>query len=415
MAANRPEQDTLNWSDLDRRAVDTIRVLAMDAVEKSGNGHPGTAMSLAPAAYLLFNRVMRHNPADPDWAGRDRFVLSGGPLQPDALHPALPRRVPAEPGRPQVAAAVGLAHPGPPRARPHPRRGDHHRPARPGPRQRGRHGDGRPPRARPARPGRRRRRLGLRPQRLVHRLRRRHRRGHQPRGERAGRTPEARQPLRHLRRQRDLDRGRHPHRQERGRRAPATPRTAGTCRPSTGAPATPRAATTTRTSRRSTRRWSPPGRDRPALLHRAAHDHRLAGAEQAEHRQDPRLGARRRRGRRDQEDARLRPGPDLRRRRRGARAHPRGAASAAARTTRALDRRLRRVGHRQPGAQGAAGPAAAPARCPTAGPRRCRSSPPTPRASPPAPPPARSSRRSPRSCPSSGAAPPTWPRATTPR
>jgi transketolase len=68
----------LNWSDLDRRAVDTIRVLAMDAVEKSGNGHPGTAMSLAPAAYLLFNRVMRHDPTDPHWAGRDRFVLSCG-------------------------------------------------------------------------------------------------------------------------------------------------------------------------------------------------------------------------------------------------------------------------------------------------------------------------------------------------
>ncbi|OJF15364.1 transketolase [Couchioplanes caeruleus] len=70
--------DDLNWSDLDRRAVDTVRVLAMDAVEKSGNGHPGTAMSLAPAAYLLFNRVMRHDPTDPLWAGRDRFVLSCG-------------------------------------------------------------------------------------------------------------------------------------------------------------------------------------------------------------------------------------------------------------------------------------------------------------------------------------------------
>ncbi|WP_229400073.1 transketolase [Micromonospora okii] len=78
MAVNRPEQPALNWSDLDRRAVDLVRVLAMDAVEKSGNGHPGTAMSLAPAAYLLFNRVMRHNPADPNWPGRDRFVLSAG-------------------------------------------------------------------------------------------------------------------------------------------------------------------------------------------------------------------------------------------------------------------------------------------------------------------------------------------------
>ncbi|NMO56744.1 transketolase [Actinoplanes sp. TBRC 11911] len=68
----------LNWSDLDRKAVDTVRVLAMDAVEKAGNGHPGTAMSLAPAAYLLFNRVMRHDPTDPHWPGRDRFVLSAG-------------------------------------------------------------------------------------------------------------------------------------------------------------------------------------------------------------------------------------------------------------------------------------------------------------------------------------------------
>ena len=68
----------LDWTDLDRRAVDTSRVLAMDAVQKVGNGHPGTAMSLAPAAYLLFQKVMRHNPADPHWAGRDRFVLSCG-------------------------------------------------------------------------------------------------------------------------------------------------------------------------------------------------------------------------------------------------------------------------------------------------------------------------------------------------
>jgi transketolase len=78
VAANRPTQEPLNWSDLDRRAVDTVRVLAMDAVEKSGNGHPGTAMSLAPAAYLLFNRVMRHDPTDSAWTGRDRFVLSAG-------------------------------------------------------------------------------------------------------------------------------------------------------------------------------------------------------------------------------------------------------------------------------------------------------------------------------------------------
>ncbi|MEU3018566.1 transketolase [Nocardiopsis sp. NPDC007018] len=76
MNAHTPKN--LEWSDLDRRAVDTVRALAMDAVEKSGNGHPGTAMSLAPAAYLLFQKVMRHDPAAPEWVGRDRFVLSIG-------------------------------------------------------------------------------------------------------------------------------------------------------------------------------------------------------------------------------------------------------------------------------------------------------------------------------------------------
>ena len=68
----------LDWNQTDDLAVDTVRVLAMDAVQKVGNGHPGTAMSLAPAAYLLFQKVMRHNPADPNWPGRDRFVLSAG-------------------------------------------------------------------------------------------------------------------------------------------------------------------------------------------------------------------------------------------------------------------------------------------------------------------------------------------------
>jgi transketolase len=68
----------LRWDEIDKRAVDTARVLAADAVEKVGNGHPGTAMSLAPAAYLLYQRVMRHNPADPHWLGRDRFILSAG-------------------------------------------------------------------------------------------------------------------------------------------------------------------------------------------------------------------------------------------------------------------------------------------------------------------------------------------------
>jgi transketolase len=67
-----------DWTDLDTRAVDTVRVLAADAVQKVGNGHPGTAMSLAPLAYTLFQRTMRHDPNDTHWIGRDRFVLSCG-------------------------------------------------------------------------------------------------------------------------------------------------------------------------------------------------------------------------------------------------------------------------------------------------------------------------------------------------
>ncbi len=78
MNAKSPLATTVGWSDLDLRAVDTARVLAADAVEKVGNGHPGTAISLAPAAYLLYQTVMRHDPTDPHWLGRDRFILSAG-------------------------------------------------------------------------------------------------------------------------------------------------------------------------------------------------------------------------------------------------------------------------------------------------------------------------------------------------
>ena len=68
----------LTWDPLDSAAVDTARLLAADAVERVGNGHPGTAMSLAPVAYLLHQKTMRHDPADPQWLGRDRFILSAG-------------------------------------------------------------------------------------------------------------------------------------------------------------------------------------------------------------------------------------------------------------------------------------------------------------------------------------------------
>ena len=66
------------WSPLDDRAIALARALAMDAVQKVGNGHPGTAMSLAPAAYALFQRHLVHDPSDPKWLGRDRFILSCG-------------------------------------------------------------------------------------------------------------------------------------------------------------------------------------------------------------------------------------------------------------------------------------------------------------------------------------------------
>jgi transketolase len=78
IAGTGSDQTELEWTDRDRRTVDIIRALAMDAVEAVGNGHPGTAMSLAPAAFLLYQRLLRHDPTDPNWLARDRFVLSAG-------------------------------------------------------------------------------------------------------------------------------------------------------------------------------------------------------------------------------------------------------------------------------------------------------------------------------------------------
>jgi len=69
---------TVPGTDLDRLAVDTVRTLAMDTIQKAGSGHPGTAMALAPAAYVLWTRFLKVDPADPEWFDRDRFVLSNG-------------------------------------------------------------------------------------------------------------------------------------------------------------------------------------------------------------------------------------------------------------------------------------------------------------------------------------------------
>src|SRR3954453_6005832 len=76
-ALTRPHHPD-DWTDIDSESVATVRVLAADAVQKVGNGHPGTAMSLAPLAYTLVQRQMRHDPSDVHWLGRDRFVLSCG-------------------------------------------------------------------------------------------------------------------------------------------------------------------------------------------------------------------------------------------------------------------------------------------------------------------------------------------------
>lgn len=79
LSAPPPQQSTpLAWDSDDRQAVTYLRALAMDAVQTVGNGHPGTAMSLAPIAYLLYRDYVRHDPSDPSWPGRDRFVLSAG-------------------------------------------------------------------------------------------------------------------------------------------------------------------------------------------------------------------------------------------------------------------------------------------------------------------------------------------------
>ena len=74
----KSQPSDLEWTTVDDTAVTVVRALAMDAVEAAGSGHPGTAMSLAPAAYVLFQRLLRHDPTEPGWIGRDRFVLSCG-------------------------------------------------------------------------------------------------------------------------------------------------------------------------------------------------------------------------------------------------------------------------------------------------------------------------------------------------
>ena len=147
-----------DWTDVDSLAVDTVRVLAADAVQKVGNGHPGTAMSLAPLAYTLFQRQMRHDPSDTHWLGRDRFVLSCGHSSLTLYLQLYLGGFGLELSDIESLRTWGSKTPGPPGVPAHQGRGDHHRAAGPGPGLGGRHGDGGALRARPVRPRRRARR-----------------------------------------------------------------------------------------------------------------------------------------------------------------------------------------------------------------------------------------------------------------
>ena len=132
----------------------------MDAVQKANSGHPGAPMALAPLAYLLYTRVMKHNPANADWFDRDRFVLSAGHASMLLYSMPLPLRLRAHARRPEELPPARQRHRRAPRARRRRRDRGHHRPARPGHLHGGRPGAGRgdagralqPPRPRPDRP-----------------------------------------------------------------------------------------------------------------------------------------------------------------------------------------------------------------------------------------------------------------------
>ena len=157
-------------TDIEQLSIDTIRTLAMDAVQQANAGHPGTAMALAPIAYLLYGEVMDHNPANPQWPDRDRFILSAGHaciLQYATLHLAGYNLSLDELKRFRQWESLTPGHPGGASHAGH--RGDD-RPARPGLRERRRLRDrGAVPRRALQPPVRRDRR----PPRLLHLLRRR--------------------------------------------------------------------------------------------------------------------------------------------------------------------------------------------------------------------------------------------------
>ena len=131
----------MSEAELEQRAINVIRGLAMDAVQRADNGHPGTPMALAPLAHVLCTRVMHYTASDPDWPDRDRFVLSAGHASMLLYSMLYLTGYGLELDDLRQFRQWGSRTPGSPRAPAHPRRRGHHRPARPGRRQRRRHGD----------------------------------------------------------------------------------------------------------------------------------------------------------------------------------------------------------------------------------------------------------------------------------
>ena len=186
--------------ELERRGVDVIRALALDATNEARSGHQGTAMALAPLAHVLYTRVLRYDATDPGWPDRDRFVLSAGHASMLLYSLLYLTGQGLELKDLREFRQWGSATPGHPEAGTHPRRRGHHRAARSGLRQLVGDGDRRAPAAQPVRDG------ALRPPHLRDRGRRRPLGGGQPRGCVARRSPRARPARRRLRRQPGHDR-----------------------------------------------------------------------------------------------------------------------------------------------------------------------------------------------------------------
>ena len=273
-------------------------------------------------------------------------------LEPDAVQPAVPVGLRAHDGRPRGLPHVGQPHPRAPGARPHRRGRDDDRPARPGARDRRRHGHGRPLRARAARPRRARGLEPVRPPRLVHRRRRRPRGGHHVGGLLAGRTAEARPAGGPVRRQPHLHRGRHRDRVPRGRDG-ALPRLR--VGDPQGGDERRRVHRRRRCARGDRGRAD---REGPPHLHPGPQHHRLAVSHPAEHRQGARQRARRARGAGHQGGAGYRPRPALRLPRRPPRPGPRQPAPPRRLPARRVGRLVRRLALRARGQRRAPRPPA---------------------------------------------------------